>query len=98
MNKILPNIIVKIVQHWPEAVGEREVVLQRGAGAGVAAGVRRGPLRRGEARHDPDGEGDHEVGKQDVQPDVQGKRVHEAAHSRAWNEGPHKVRNHGKGP
>ena len=93
MNKIFPNFNVKIVQHRPEAVGEREVILQRGAGAGVAAGVRRRPLRRGEARHDPDGERDHEVGKQDVQPDVQGKRVHEAVHSRHFIELETKVRN-----
>ena len=45
--------------------------------SGYAAGVRGGPLHRGEARHDPDGEGDEEVGEQDVEPYLHSQGVHE---------------------
>ena len=67
----------------PEAVGDGEVVLvddgaARSAVSAVgAAGVRRRPLVRREARHDPRRHRDEHVGEHDVEPDLQRQRVHE---------------------
>ena len=55
----------------PEAVGNREVVLVDDPR--VDARVRRGPLVRRESRDDPDGDGDEDVGEQDVEPDLHGQ-------------------------
>jgi hypothetical protein len=58
----------------PEAVWHGEVVLVDDAR--VHARVRMGPLVRGEPRHDPDRDGHQNIGKQDVEPDLEGKGVH----------------------
>ena len=59
----------------PETVGQCEVVLEDEAC--VHAGVRVGPLVRGEPSHDPDGDANQDVREQDVHPDLQSQRVHE---------------------
>ena len=59
----------------PKAVGNGEVVLVDDAR--VDAGVRRGPLVGREPRHDPRGDGDEDVGEEDVEPDFEGEGVHE---------------------
>ena len=59
----------------PKAVGNGEVVLVDDAS--VDTGVRRGPLVGGEARHNPRRDGDQDVGEQNVEPDVEGQRIHE---------------------
>ena len=60
----------------PKTVLYSEIVFVDDARVWVA-GVRRGPLVGREPRDDPGRDGDEDVGEQDVEPDLEGERVHE---------------------